>query len=178
MRCQKVKRELSAFIDGEVSPKSRTEIEEHLRQCTDCFREYQEFILMIQQTAKTPHVSPPPSMFSELRRRIRFAEKTEEKFRFPRKAVLVAPIVAVAAVLILMPLMLNYDLLHFRKNADKGEALTMNAYLQEHIKFSSEQPLPQSVNFGFTMAQNGKMAKNELLSHKLELLVYYHYTGE
>ena len=177
MRCQKVKRELSAFIDGEVSPKSRTEIEEHLRQCTNCFREYQEFRLMIQQTAKTPRVSPPPSMFPELRRRIRFAEKTE-KFRFPRKAVLVAPIVTVAALLILMPLMLNYDLLHFGKDSDRGETLTMNAYLQEHIKFSSEQPLPQSVSFGFTMAQNGKMAKDELLSHKLGLLVQYHYMGE
>ncbi|MFQ6041252.1 MAG: anti-sigma factor family protein, partial [Candidatus Poribacteria bacterium] len=46
MRCEKVKSELSAFIDGEISPKLRTEIEEHLRQCTDCFHEYQEFRLM------------------------------------------------------------------------------------------------------------------------------------
>ncbi|MFQ6043144.1 MAG: anti-sigma factor family protein [Candidatus Poribacteria bacterium] len=177
MRCQKVKRGLSAFIDGEVSPKLRTNIEEHLRRCTDCFREYQEFRLMIQQTANTPRVPPPHSMFPELRRRMRFAEKTY-KFRFPRKAVLIAPIAAVVAVLMFMPLMLNYDLLHFGKNADKGEGLTMNAYLQEHINFSSEQPLPQSVNFGFTMAQNGNMAEDEFLSRKLELLVQYHYMGE
>jgi len=116
-------------------------------------------------------------MFLELRRRIRFAEKTE-KFRFPRKAVLVAPIAAVAIVLMLMPLMLNYDLLHFGKNTDKGETLTINAYLQEYFRFSSEQPLPQSANFGFTVAQNEKMTKDESSSRKLEVLVQYYYMGE
>ncbi|MBC8229583.1 zf-HC2 domain-containing protein [bacterium] len=177
MRCEKVKRELSTFIDGEVSPKLKKEIEEHFNQCTDCFREYQEFKLMIQETANTPRVTPPPSMFLEVRRKIRSAEKTERKFRFPRKVVFVPSIVAVAVVLILTPLMLNDNIPPFGKRVDNPEVATMNVYLQEHTNLSSEQLLPQIVGSEYTVAQNGKMVRNESLPDELKLLLQYHYTG-
>jgi len=177
MRCKKVKRELSAFIDGEVTPKLKGEIEEHLRQCADCFSEHQKFKLMIQQTANTPRITPPPSMFLEVRRRIRSAEKTGKKFRFPRKVVFVPSIVAVVVVLLLTTLMLNYNVLHFGNGAVEGEILAMNVYLQQHTNLSSEQFLPQIVGSGYTVAQNGMTVKNESIPDELNSLLQYHYMG-
>ena len=75
MRCKKVKRELSAFIDGEISSKLKREIEEHLHQCADCFREYQEFKVLIQKTAN----------IEEYRHLLRCSLKSEGEYALLKK---------------------------------------------------------------------------------------------
>lgn len=64
MRCKEVKRLLSAYIDGEISPEKRGEIEEHLSYCVDCKKE----LVLLEKLIKEIHNIPemvPSEDFSE-----------------------------------------------------------------------------------------------------------------
>lgn len=39
MRCKKIKKKLSAFLDNELDRKKTSEIEQHLAECSDCTQE-------------------------------------------------------------------------------------------------------------------------------------------
>lgn len=50
MGCRICSDSLSAFIDGELEPSERESVEEHLRQCADCKREYESLLYFFEMT--------------------------------------------------------------------------------------------------------------------------------
>ncbi len=66
MNCKDVIRELSDYIDGDLDPGLKTELERHLQHCEDC-------TLIVDQTKKSIEIlcdSRPVELPSELRSRL------------------------------------------------------------------------------------------------------------
>ncbi len=69
MNCQDVIRELSEYLDGELSPEARRELEEHLRDCRECQ-------LVVDQTRMTVEIfcdSQPVPLPQDVQMRLREA---------------------------------------------------------------------------------------------------------
>lgn len=73
MKCERVRRALSAYLDGEVSTSARTGIEEHLARCPKCERRKQELSLVVESLGRLRRIEPSPSFHSQTMRRIRAA---------------------------------------------------------------------------------------------------------
>jgi predicted anti-sigma-YlaC factor YlaD len=50
MRCEEIRPYLSAYLDGEIDPHKKLEIEKHLADCDSCRKEYQSFIKLKEVT--------------------------------------------------------------------------------------------------------------------------------
>jgi len=71
MRCKRARKELSAYIDGEVSSRKRTRIENHLAECSDC-RQYTESLLsLVESVRDVDRIDPSPEFRPATMRRIR-----------------------------------------------------------------------------------------------------------
>lgn len=68
LRCREVLAELSAYLDGELTPERRRHIEEHLKGCDWCERFGGEFAGMV--TAFREALSQPAPPSSEVQRRL------------------------------------------------------------------------------------------------------------
>ncbi len=73
MKCERVRRALSAYLDGEVPSSARTGIEEHLARCPECERRKQELSLVVESLGRLGRLEPSPSFHSQTMRRIRTA---------------------------------------------------------------------------------------------------------
>lgn len=77
MNCKSVVRELSNYIDGELDPSVKQELERHLAHCEDC-------TMIVDQTKKSIEIlcdSRPVTLPAEVRSRLHAAlrEKTRPK---------------------------------------------------------------------------------------------------
>ncbi len=50
MKCEEIKPYLSAYLDGEIEPDKKLEIERHLSDCEACRKEYQSFAKLKEVT--------------------------------------------------------------------------------------------------------------------------------
>ena len=58
---QRVKELLSAYLDGELSPKEADLVERHLRECAYCAQDLESLRQTVSLVRQLPVVSPPPS---------------------------------------------------------------------------------------------------------------------
>jgi len=77
LNCKGVIRELSNYIDGDLDPGLKTELERHLNHCEDC-------TMIVDQTKKSIEIlcdSKPVELPSDVRSRLHAAlrEKTGQK---------------------------------------------------------------------------------------------------
>jgi anti-sigma factor RsiW len=68
--CQDIQPELSACIDGELTPPQRAEVEAHVASCPRCQRELAELKALAAGMAALPKLQPPPRFLAEVRRKI------------------------------------------------------------------------------------------------------------
>jgi hypothetical protein len=70
MECQICFESLSAFIDGELSPKEGSKIETHLSQCDQCQEEHQSLLYSCQLVEQTLEIEPDPNLWLRVRSEI------------------------------------------------------------------------------------------------------------
>lgn len=75
--CRNIRRELSAYFDGELTLPQRTEVETHLASCVRCQRELLEMKTLVTGMAALPTMQPPPRFLAEVRRKIARGEDPE-----------------------------------------------------------------------------------------------------
>ena len=68
--CQDIQPELSAYVDGELTPPQRAEIEAHVASCPRCQRELAELKTLAAGMAALPRLQPAPRFLAEVRRKI------------------------------------------------------------------------------------------------------------
>jgi len=61
MKCEKIKPYLAGYLDGELDPKTRQMVEEHIKQCPQCAAELEEMrkireVLGKMETEKLPDI--------------------------------------------------------------------------------------------------------------------------
>lgn len=71
MRCKKVQKMLTGFLDGEVSPKNACLIREHLSDCEECSRHVCEARQVMRWAGNWQAVEPSPVFLMRLKARIR-----------------------------------------------------------------------------------------------------------
>ena len=85
MKCVRVRKELSAYIDGEVSSQRRAAIENHLAGCSDCEQYREHLSRLVESVREADRIEPSPEFWSDTMRRIRTLVK------LPATAPAVAP---------------------------------------------------------------------------------------
>jgi hypothetical protein len=71
MRCNKVQKMLTGFLDGEVSPKNASLIRQHLTHCEECSRHVAEARKVMKWAGTWQEVEPSPVFLMRLKARIR-----------------------------------------------------------------------------------------------------------
>ena len=75
--CRDIRWELSAYLDGELTPSQRTEVEAHLASCPDCRQELSEMETLTLGVAALAKLQQAPRFLSEVRRKIAEADQPE-----------------------------------------------------------------------------------------------------
>ncbi len=71
MKCKRARKELSAYIDGEVSSRERIRIENHVGKCSTC-RQYKEGLSSLVESLRgVDRIDPSTEFWSVTMRRIR-----------------------------------------------------------------------------------------------------------
>ncbi len=68
--CDRFGADLSAYVDGELTPARTAEIERHLPTCADCQRRCGELRELAQSLAALPRIAAPPGLATDVRRAI------------------------------------------------------------------------------------------------------------
>ena len=101
MNCRTCQRELSAYLDGEVSGARRAEIEAHVAGCAAC----RQRLAALQQIAAgvraLPRLQPAPQFVADVRRKLRGEQRRPWFDTWCRPVWLKVPLEAVAVVLVL-----------------------------------------------------------------------------
>lgn len=64
--CQKSVRDLSLYLDGELPPQRRAELEQHLATCSNCYAVADT----VRKTLQLYHELPPPELSPAARERL------------------------------------------------------------------------------------------------------------
>ena len=73
MKCSSVRKNLSAFLDNELSNGKRGQIEAHISECVDCHRELGKLRGMIGLISNTEHPDTPAQLWEGTRRKLEAA---------------------------------------------------------------------------------------------------------
>lgn len=75
--CREIQRELSAYLDGELTPSVQVEVETHLASCAQCRQELSKMKTLATGVAALPTLKPAPRFLAEVRHKIAYAEYPE-----------------------------------------------------------------------------------------------------
>lgn len=105
MKCNKIKRLMPDFIEGQLIPKLRSEVLEHLKVCENCARENRLYEESWQLIGQWKDIDPEPGFKTRFWNRL--ASQTETPLRWPFANALLLPrplavVLATAALLIVI----------------------------------------------------------------------------
>ena len=75
MKCSKIKKRLSAYLDGEMPGQERRIISEHLKQCEECRAELAALSSVVDALETIEGFEVPPYFMTRLRQAVREQEK-------------------------------------------------------------------------------------------------------
>ena len=173
MRCSSFRINLSAFLDDELDPRKRKQMELHISECIDCQREMGKLQKMIGIVGSVERPEIPVQLWEETRRKLETASKQPDGlriFRMPKWSF--AP--AAAAVLAVLVYLLGTQFFYRHET----EPVPLTAYLEEHAISYSEQELPSNLLSELTFAQIGSVTEKiqyDKPISELEMLMEVHY---
>ncbi len=141
-------RQLSAYLDNELTAEESLEVRHHLEQCHVCQEELERLRGLKQLLSALPEREPPPDLWVSIRRqletpapaiRIAWIEAIRAVFRRPAVAV-----AAFAAVLFLVALPLVKGHIDRLRAAETG----VDVYIREHALVSAADPFVDRAYLG------------------------------
>ncbi|MGQ9492522.1 MAG: zf-HC2 domain-containing protein [Anaerolineae bacterium] len=92
--------DLSAFLDGQLTPQERLRVERHLEKCTACRRDLASLQQIVDLLRVTPAIKPPRSFFipASERARSRQLQRTRLAYGYMRVATAMATVLLVLVV--------------------------------------------------------------------------------
>ena len=140
MRCQKVERKLSAFLDGELSEKKASRIAEHLSGCQHCQQEAASLSSAWKRLEEMGEVDPSPYFWTRLNARIAVVEDRRfslDKVRGILNRLLV-PATAIAALVVGLWIGGAFYDVHWEDKPDLWEQATTSLYLDALDDFPAQ----------------------------------------
>ena len=173
MRCSSFRKNLSAFLDDELDPRQRKQMELHISACSDCHRETEKLREIIGLVSGTPRPEVPPHLWEETRQRLEAALEHPDRswiFNMPKWGLMPAG----AAVFVALLLFLGIQFFH-----ERGvDPVPLTIYVQEHTLSYSEQVLPSDLLSELTVVQTGEVteeAQSDEIMSELEMLMEVYY---
>jgi hypothetical protein len=139
--CGKIQQELSAYLDGELTPSLRAEVETHLTSCAQCRQELSEMQTLATGVAALSNLKPTPQFLADVRRKIARAEKPgplDWRDYVLRPLWLKVPLEAAALIVIIGFVMRSQRPLPTQKIAQLESARTENNEKDRVNRVSSE----------------------------------------
>lgn len=131
MKCKRVKRRLSAFLDDELKEKEKKEVKWHLEGCSSCSKELEGLSFSWDILLKLEPVEPPPYIIQRT-----IAEVTAGKEKMPWwQEILLRPATVMAIIVlgILIGGLLGQSL--YLNNNYPGEEFAVSIYLDSFAEF-------------------------------------------
>jgi len=173
LRCSNFHKALSVFIDDEMKPREREQMEIHISQCDSCRREVEKLKEMVGIMRVMPDPEIPAQLWESTRRRLEADSEEQVKswiFRIPKWSY----VPAAAALLILLVFFAGSQ---FYYKGDT-ETPTFDTYVQEHLLSYSDRILPPDLLSELTVAQTGQIIEDttsDESTSELETLMEVHY---
>lgn len=101
MKCKKVKRDLSAYLDRQLDEHTLKAIEHHLAECDDCRKSLEALKVYKEMAAKLDYIQAPESLHERIIQQIREQESSIRSKQLPRTVVLLVRAASIAAILII-----------------------------------------------------------------------------
>src|SRR4051794_33610444 len=95
MWCLRIRKQLSAYTDGELAPSEARGVEQHLTRCPRCAGEVQELRQLACLTALVPEEEVPAGLHARIMTRLAYAE-TAPPAAAPRRPIRLGPWAAAA----------------------------------------------------------------------------------
>lgn len=137
MNCKRVKKELSSYLDNEISLDKRLEIEKHLQRCTSCFyqlKQLKKIRILIQES---PFQKPEPGFYERLssrlnKKRINLKEKLFGwRYNWQLSLSPIGKMVVTVTVL----LIISFSFLYIWRSFSLPE-VNIEVFQQEYVRFN------------------------------------------
>ncbi len=171
MRCSTVKKNLSAFFDGELDTETQKLVDEHLSKCADCRYELNK----LQEIAYRFRVLSVPDVtqlqWDETRRKLMSnIDSLPTKVKWFRLPVFI-PIGAFVMLLIVFGIFITY-------NNNESGLISVDVCYQEYAIFTSTQKIPPDIFPDFAITENIRTIKDsdsDEVSSDIDKLLEAHY---
>lgn len=80
MACPSYKEKISSYLDGQLGPEEKAEVDGHLKSCSRCREYYDELSLSVSRLKNLQEVEPPPWLKQKVMARIREEAGSEKRF--------------------------------------------------------------------------------------------------
>lgn len=102
MECNNIQEKISSYIDERLSPEEKMQVDEHLGECPECRRSFEELQKTVAVMRELDEVEPPPWLEQKVMASIRERERRKQwllqKLFFPIHIKVPLEIVAAAAI--------------------------------------------------------------------------------
>ncbi len=174
LKCSFCRKNLSAFLDGELDPQERRQVELHISDCADCRREMERLRKMVRLVGGMERPEVPAQLWEATQRKL--ATSSDQPIRiwvFRKPVWAIAP--AAAAVLMMLLYFAGGQLFF---SGYKAETIPVTVYLEEYALSYSEQILSPDLLPELTIVQTQESevgtTSDESMS-ELDMLMEVHY---
>jgi hypothetical protein len=81
MNCEEIRKQLSDYIDGELSPEAAAQVAAHLESCAGCREAYEEMTRLVGYMREMETVDEPADLLQKVRSRLAAKPSAWERFR-------------------------------------------------------------------------------------------------
>lgn len=174
LKCSFCRKNLSAFLDGELGPQERRQVELHISDCADCRREMERLRKMVRLVGGMERPEVPAQLWEATQRKL--ATSSDQPIRiwvFRKPVWAIAP--AAAAVLMMLLYFAGGQLFF---SGYKAERIPVTVYLEEYALSYSEHILSPDLLPELTIVQTQESevgtTSDESMS-ELDMLMEVHY---
>ncbi len=144
----RLERQLSAFLDGELSVDETAEVRRHLAECPTCQEEFERLKAVKHMLGALPERIPPVGTWDALRRTLeRPGPSLWSRWREAYRSLLRRPVAAAAAVAVVFAL-IAVPLVRGRLDRLRAAETGVDVYLREHVLVSSGDPFADQAYLG------------------------------
>jgi len=174
LKCSRFYKDLSAFLDDELSYKKRRQMEQHISECAECRREAEKMREMIGIVGSISRPEAPVQLWEGTRRKLETVSETPARKRIFKMPVW-GFVPAAAALLLALTYILAGQLFFTGYGT---ETIPVNVYLEEYTLSHSEQVLSPEPLPGLAIVQTERATQDtqsDLPMSELEMLMEVHY---
>lgn len=142
MNCSLCREKLDEYLEGAISPDTKTQVEAHLRECGECNTLYTNMVKAEDVIKHEKELRPDPFFTSRVMAAIEDATSKESQKKHSTVRALKPLIISVsAAAAIFFGIVLGYSLTHFNSGEEKApsELALSNDAVIESVNFLANE---------------------------------------